>query len=51
MVDKVEFTVTSLENILDGKVGYENMFFVAKHVYMDDGKIDVIGFAIDKDNL
>ena len=24
---------------------------VAKHVYMDDGKIDTIGFAIDKKNL
>ena len=27
------------------------MYSVAKHVYMDDGKIDTIGFAIDKENL
>ena len=27
------------------------MYSVAKHVYMDDGKIDVTGFAIDKENL
>ncbi len=27
------------------------MYSVAKHVYMDDGEIDTIGFAIDKENL
>ena len=27
------------------------MFSVARHVYMDDGKVDIIGFAIDKENL
>ena len=27
------------------------MYSVAKHVYMDNGKIDTIGFAIDKENL
>ena len=34
-----------------GKSGYEKMYSVAKHVYMDDGKVDTIGFAIDKENL
>ena len=51
MVDKVEVTVTDLEKKHKGKSGYENMYSVAKHVYMDDGKIDTIGFAIDKENL
>ena len=27
------------------------MYSVAKHVHIDNGKIDTIGFAIDKDNL
>jgi hypothetical protein len=27
------------------------MYSVAKHVYMDDGDVDTIGFAIDKENL
>ena len=27
------------------------MYSVAKHVYMDNGKVDTIGFAIDKENL
>lgn len=27
------------------------MYSVAKHVYMDDDKVDTIGFAIDKENL
>ncbi len=27
------------------------MYSVAKHVYMDDGVVDTIGFAIDKKNL
>jgi hypothetical protein len=27
------------------------MYSVAKHVYMDNGEIDTIGFAIDKENL
>ena len=27
------------------------MYSVAKHVYMDDGKLDTVGFAIDKENL
>jgi hypothetical protein len=51
MVDKIEITVTNLEKKHKGKSGYENMYSVAKHVYMDDGKIDTIGFAIDKENL
>ena len=51
MVDKVEVTVTDLEKKHKGKAGYENMYSVAKHVYMDDGKVDSIGFAIDKENL
>jgi hypothetical protein len=51
MVDKVEITVTDLEKKHKGKSGYENMYSVSKHVYMDDGKIDTIGFAIDKENL
>jgi len=51
MVDKVEVTVTDLSKKHNGKHGYENMYSVAKHVYMDDGKIDTIGFAIDKENL
>ena len=51
MVDKVEVTVTDLEKKHKGKSGYENMYSVAKHVHMDDGKIDTIGFAIDKENL
>ena len=51
MVDNVEVTVTDLEKKHKGKSGYENMYSVAKHVYMDDGKVDTIGFAIDKENL
>ncbi|WP_458720624.1 hypothetical protein [Candidatus Nitrosocosmicus sp. R] len=51
MVDKVEVTVTDLEKKHKGKAGYENMFSVAKHVYMNDEKVDTIGFAIDKENL
>jgi hypothetical protein len=51
MADKVEVTVTDLEKKHKGKSGYENMYSVARHVYMDDGKIDTIGFAIDKENL
>jgi hypothetical protein len=27
------------------------MYSVARHVYMDDGDVDTIGFAIDKENL
>ncbi len=27
------------------------MYSVARHVYMDDGKVDTIGFAINKENL
>ena len=51
MVDKVEVTVTDLFKKHDGKQGYENMYSVAKHVYMDNGEVDTIGFAIDRDNL
>jgi hypothetical protein len=51
MVDKVEVTVTELEKKHKGKSGYEGMCSIAKHVYMNDGKVDTIGFAIDKENL
>ena len=51
MGDKIEVTVTDLEKKHPGKSGYENMYSVAKHVYMDHGEIDTIGFAIDKENL
>jgi hypothetical protein len=51
LVDKVEVTVTDLEKKHKGKAGYEGMYSVAKHVYMDSGKVDTIGFAIDKENL
>ena len=51
MVDQVEVTVTDLEKKHKGKSGYENMYSVARHVYMVDGKVDTIGFAIDKENL
>ena len=51
MVDKIEVTVTDLEKKHKGKSGYENMYSVAKHVYMDNGEVDTIGFAIDKENL
>ena len=27
------------------------MYSVARHVYMNDGKIDTTGFAINKENL
>jgi hypothetical protein len=27
------------------------MYSVAKHVYMDNGEMDTVGFAIDKENL
>jgi hypothetical protein len=50
MVDKVEVTVTDLEKKHKGKAGYENMYSVVRHVYMDDGKVDTVGFAIDKEN-
>jgi hypothetical protein len=29
----------------NGKSGYENMYSVTKHVYMDDGKVDSSLFA------
>ena len=51
MVDKIEVTVTDLEKKHNGKSGYENMYSVAKHVYMDNGEVETIGFAIDKENL
>lgn len=51
MVDKVEVTVTDLEKKHNGKPGYENLYSVAKHVYMDNGELDTIGFAIDRANL
>jgi hypothetical protein len=51
MVDKIEVTVADLEKKHPGKSGYENMYSVAKHVYIDNGEIDTIGFAIDRDNL
>lgn len=51
MVDKVEVTVTDLEKKHKGKSGYENMYSVARHVYMDNGETDTIGVAIDKENL
>jgi hypothetical protein len=51
MVDRIEVTVTDLEKKHPGKSGYENMYSVAKHVYMDDEDVDTIGFAIDKENL
>ena len=51
MIDKVEVTVTDLEKKHKGKSGYENMYSVAKHVYMDNGVVDTTGFAIDKENL
>ena len=34
-----------------GKSGYENMYLVAKHIYMDNGNVNTVGFAIDKENL
>jgi predicted N-acyltransferase len=51
MVDKVEVTVTDLQKKHKEKSGYENMYSVSKHVYMDNGIVDTIGFAIDKENL
>ena len=51
MVDKIEITVTDLEKKHKGKSGSENMYSVAKHVYMDNGDVDTVGFAIDKENL
>ena len=42
MVDKVEVTVTDLEKKHKGKSGYKNMYSVAKHVYMDNGLVDII---------
>ena len=51
MIDKIEVTVTNLEKKHKGKAGYEGMYSVARHVYMDDGKVDTIGFAIEKENL
>lgn len=51
MSDKIEVTVTNLEKKHKGKAGYENMYSVAKHVYVENGEIDTVGFAIDKENL
>jgi len=51
MVDKVEVTVTDLSKKHNGKAGYKNMDSVAKHVCMDNGEVDTVGFAIDKENL
>ena len=44
-------TVTDLDKKHPGKSGYEGMYSVAKHVYMDNGVVDTTGFAIDKENL
>jgi hypothetical protein len=51
MVVQVEVTVTDLEKKHNGRSGYEGMYSIAKHVYMDDGKLDTVGFAIGKENL
>ena len=51
MVDKVEVTVTDLSKKHNVKQGYENMYSVAKHVYMDNEEVDTVGFAIDKESL
>ena len=51
MVDKVEVTVTDLEKKHPGKSGYEGMYSVARSVYMDNGEVDTVGFAIGKENL
>ena len=51
MIDKVEVTVTDLEKKHKGKSGYENMYSVAKHVYLDNGVVDTTGFAMDKESL
>ena len=51
MVVKVEVTVTDLEKKHKGKAGYENMYSVARHIYIDNGDLHTIGFAIDKENL
>lgn len=51
MVDKTKVTVTDLDRKHKGKAGYEGMYSVAKHVYLDNEKIDTTGFAIDKENL
>jgi hypothetical protein len=51
MADRIEVTVTDLENKHPGKSGYEGMYSVAKHIYQDDGEIVSDGFAIDKENL
>lgn len=50
MVDKVVVTVTELDKKHPGKSGYEGMYSVAKHVYMDNGEIDTTGFAIDRES-
>lgn len=49
MIGKIEVTVTDLEKKHPEKSGYENMYTMAKNVYMDNGEIDTIGFAIDKE--
>jgi hypothetical protein len=51
MVDKAEETVTDLFRKHDGKSWYENIYFIAKYIYLDDGEITTNGFAIDKENL
>ena len=53
MLNTIEVTVTDLDkkHQVNRKSGYEGMYSVHKHVYMDDGKIDTTGFAIDKENL
>ena len=43
--------MTDLSKKHNGKAGYEGMYSVAKHVYTDNGEVDTIGFAIDKENL
>lgn len=51
MVDKIEVTVTNLEKKHKGKASYDKMYSVAKHVHMDSGEVDTLGFAIDKETL
>ncbi len=51
MVDKVEVTVTDLEKTIKENQDMRICILYAKHVYMDDGEVDTIGFAIDKENL
>jgi hypothetical protein len=49
MVNKLEVAGTDLEKTIKENLDI-NIFSVAKHVYMDKGEVDTIGFALIRES-